>query len=95
MASFSVMSFSRVMSTAILIAARAVRLPLRVCNIQSLLFSIVNVTRKLNLDAEEALQEANVKFMRRFSQIEKKLMRKKMTLKQMDALWDKIKKAEK
>jgi len=63
--------------------------------IGDLLFSVVNVTRKLGIDAEEALQEANVKFMRRFSQIEKKLMQKKMTIKEMDALWDRIKKAEK
>ncbi|MFA6431776.1 MAG: nucleoside triphosphate pyrophosphohydrolase [Candidatus Margulisiibacteriota bacterium] len=63
--------------------------------IGDLLFSIVNVTRKLGLDAEETLQEANVKFMRRFSQIEKKLMGKKMTIEQMDLLWKKIKKAEK
>ena len=63
--------------------------------IGDLLFSIVNVTRKLGIDAEETLQQANVKFMRRFSKIEKKLVRKKMTIEQMDALWDKIKKSEK
>ena len=33
--------------------------------------------------------------MRRFGQIEKKLQKKKMTLAQMDALWDKVKAAEK
>jgi len=63
--------------------------------IGDLLFAIVNVARKLNIDAEEALQQANSKFMRRFSQIEKKLHKKKMTLEQMDALWDKVKAAEK
>jgi len=60
-----------------------------------LLFSIVNVARKLNIDAEETLQEANCKFMRRFSNIEKALQKKKMTLAQMDALWDKVKASEK
>jgi ATP diphosphatase len=59
-----------------------------------LLFAIVNVARKLDLDAEEALQQANSKFMRRFSRIEKKLQRKKMSLKEMDALWNKVKAAE-
>jgi MazG family protein len=62
--------------------------------IGDLLFAVVNVARKLNMDAEEALQDANSKFMRRFSIIEKKLQKKKMTLKEMDALWDKIKAAE-
>ena len=62
--------------------------------IGDLLFAIVNVARKLDLDAEEALQAANTKFMRRFSQIEKKLQKKKLTLAQMDALWDKVKARE-
>jgi MazG family protein len=62
--------------------------------IGDLLFAIVNVARKLNLDAEEALQQANTKFMRRFSKIEKKLQKKKMSLAEMDALWDKIKALE-
>ncbi|MCU0640688.1 MAG: nucleoside triphosphate pyrophosphohydrolase [Candidatus Margulisbacteria bacterium] len=60
-----------------------------------LLFAIVNVARKLELDPEETLQEANGKFIRRFAQIEKVLQKKKLTLKQMDALWDKAKAAEK
>lgn len=62
--------------------------------IGDLLFAIVNVARKLEIDAEEALQKANSKFMRRFSHIEKKLRHKKMTLKQMGALWDKVKASE-
>lgn len=63
--------------------------------IGDLLFAITNVARKLNIDAEEALQQANNKFMRRFMQIEKKLLHKKMTLRQMDALWDQVKASEK
>ena len=63
--------------------------------IGDLLFAIVNVARKLHVDAEEALQQGNNKFMRRFAHIEKKLLHKKMTLAEMDALWDKVKAAEK
>ncbi|MFC1510795.1 nucleoside triphosphate pyrophosphohydrolase [Candidatus Margulisiibacteriota bacterium] len=62
--------------------------------IGDLLFAVANVARKLDIHAEEALQDANSKFMRRFSKIEKKLGKKKMTLAQMDALWDKVKSAE-
>jgi MazG family protein len=62
--------------------------------IGDLLFAVVNVARKLNIDAEESLQQANTKFMRRFKKIEKKLAKKKMTLQQMDALWDKVKASE-
>jgi len=63
--------------------------------IGDLLFAVTNVARKLNIDAEEALQQANNKFIRRFSQIEKKLKRKKLTLAQMDAIWNRTKAAEK
>jgi len=60
-----------------------------------LLFSIVNVARKLEIDAEDALQSANAKFMKRFSKIEKALQKKKLTLKEMDKLWNKAKASEK
>ncbi|MBU1026232.1 MAG: nucleoside triphosphate pyrophosphohydrolase [Candidatus Margulisbacteria bacterium] len=59
-----------------------------------LLFAIVNVARKLDIDAEDAMQQASSKFMRRFEKIEKKLHKKKMTLKQMDDLWNKVKASE-
>ena len=62
--------------------------------IGDLLFAVVNVARKLDIDAEEALQQGNTKFMRRFAKIEKKLRKKKMSLAEMDALWDKIKASE-
>jgi MazG family protein len=61
--------------------------------IGDLLFAVVNVARKLEIDAEDALQLANTKFMKRFSRIEAALLKKKLTLKQMDALWDKAKAA--
>ncbi len=62
--------------------------------IGDLLFAIVNVARKLEIDAEDAMQQASSKFTRRFSKIEKKLHNKKMTLKQMDDLWNKVKASE-
>jgi len=64
--------------------------------IGDLLFAITNVARKLEINAEQALQYANAKFMRRFSKIEKKLSAggKKMTLAQMDHLWNKVKASE-
>jgi len=63
--------------------------------IGDLLFAIVNVARKLEIDAEDALQLANTKFIRRFSKIEKKLQKKKLSLPEMDAIWEKVKAAEK
>jgi tetrapyrrole methylase family protein/MazG family protein len=62
--------------------------------IGDLLFAIVNVARKLNVDAEDALQFANNKFIKRFSKIEKALEKKKLSLAEMDALWEKAKARE-
>jgi len=64
-----------------------------------LLFAIVNVSRKLDIDAEEALQNATSKFMRRFKEIELHAGKSgrhisKMTLPEMDAVWNDIKKRE-
>jgi len=66
--------------------------------IGDLLFSIVNVSRKLDLNAEESLQGAIKKFAKRFAYIEKHSGNKKrklteMTLKEMDVLWEKAKRA--
>ncbi len=63
--------------------------------IGDLLFAIVNVARKLNIDAEEALQAGNNKFIRRFAQIEEALQEKTLSLAEMDRLWEKAKQAEK
>ena len=65
-----------------------------------LLFAVVNVSRKLDIDPEEALQDATSKFMRRFKEIElhaKKSGRhvNKLTLPEMDAVWNEVKKQEK
>jgi MazG family protein len=67
--------------------------------IGDLLFSIANIARKLDVNAEEALQSANRKFMRRFESMESAVRSKgrnldQLTLEQMDALWDEAKAAE-
>ena len=67
--------------------------------IGDLLFSIANIARKLDVNAEEALQSANRKFMRRFESMESSVRSKgrdldQLTLEQMDALWDEAKAAE-
>ena len=62
--------------------------------IGDLLFAVVNVARKLEIDAEDALQSANAKFMKRFGSIEKALQEKKLTLEEMDKLWEKAKESE-
>jgi len=64
-----------------------------------LLFAVVNVSRKLDIDAEEALQNATTKFMRRFKEIEKHAKKSgrhvsKLTLPEMDAVWNEIKRVE-
>ena len=67
--------------------------------IGDLLFSIANIARKLDVNAEEALQSANRKFMRRFESMERAVRSEgqnldQLTLDQMDALWDEAKAAE-
>lgn len=64
-----------------------------------LLFAIVNLCRFRKLHAEEVLQDAIVKFGRRFQAIEKRLHKKgrevsQCTLKELDALWEAVKKKE-
>ena len=61
-----------------------------------LLFSLVNVGRLLNLNAEDAIRRANRKFEDRFKYIEKKLAENDIsitdsTLEEMDALWNEAK----
>src|SRR4051794_25792924 len=64
-----------------------------------LLFTIANIARKLNVNAEEALQSTNRKFSRRFESMESKVRESgrnvdQLTLEEMDALWDEAKAAE-
>ncbi|HJT16467.1 MAG TPA: nucleoside triphosphate pyrophosphohydrolase [Thermoanaerobaculia bacterium] len=67
--------------------------------IGDLLFSIANIARKLDVNAEEALQAANRKFARRFEAMERAVRSEgrnldQLTLEQMDARWDEAKSAE-
>jgi MazG family protein len=62
-----------------------------------LLFSIVNLTRHLKLDAEELLTGANDKFTRRFHAVEALIKAKGKTveecpLEELDAAWNEVKK---
>lgn len=66
--------------------------------IGDILFSCVNLARHLKIDPEEALRQANKKFVKRFRLMQKKLKRENkdlssMNLEEMDRVWDKIKKS--
>ncbi|HUC81643.1 MAG TPA: nucleoside triphosphate pyrophosphohydrolase [Flavisolibacter sp.] len=61
-----------------------------------LLFSLVNFARFLNIDAENALEVTNKKFIKRFTRMEEKAVEggkplAQMTLEEMDAIWNQIK----
>ena len=61
-----------------------------------LLFAVVNLARKLKVDGEGALQRATDKFATRFRQVEsiareRGLALEKMTLAEMDEIWDAVK----
>ena len=61
-----------------------------------LLFSLVNFARFLNVDAENAVEVTNKKFIKRFTQMEERAMTSgkplaQMTLEEMDAIWNQIK----
>jgi len=60
-------------------------------------FSLINFARFLQLDAENALERTNKKFIDRFTKMEKEATStgkqlQDMTLEEMDAIWNKIKK---
>jgi len=62
-----------------------------------LVFSLVNYARFLQVDAENALEKTNKKFIRRFTQMEQvaasqNRMLADMSLTEMDAIWNSIKK---
>ena len=64
-----------------------------------LLFVVVNLARKLELDPEECLRQANSKFMRRFGGVESLLaadgrVPADATLAEMEAAWQDVKKTE-
>lgn len=67
--------------------------------IGDLLFAVVNLARKLKIDPEMVLEDANRKFSRRFQQVEKEFVSsgkelKNSTLAEMDAAWDAVKATE-
>jgi MazG family protein len=67
--------------------------------IGDLLFTIANIARKVNVNAEEALQSTNRKFMRRFESMEARVRERdqnldQLELEEMDRLWDDAKAAE-
>lgn len=62
-----------------------------------LLFSLINYSRFLKIDAENALERTNKKFIDRFQLMEKEALNtgsklSEMKLEEMDALWNRIKK---
>jgi MazG family protein len=61
--------------------------------IGDLLFVLVNLARKLGIDAEQALRATNAKFRRRFSYIEENLGKPwtESNLEEMDRLWNEAK----
>jgi MazG family protein len=64
--------------------------------IGDLLFTVVNLARKLRIDSETALQRSTEKFIARFKAVEqiareRALALEKMTLAELDALWDEVK----
>ena len=61
-----------------------------------LLFAVVNVARKLDLDADQALRGANERFERRFHHVEQRLgaRMKGAGLDEMERLWQEAKAAE-
>ncbi len=63
------------------------------------LFALVNLSRFLDLDPEDALQQADAKFVRRFQAIEREVAAQErdlhgMTLDEMDELWEAVKQQE-
>lgn len=63
-----------------------------------LLFSLVNYSRFIGVDAEMALERTNRKFMDRFTKMEKEAMADgrsltDMSLEEMDAIWNRVKAA--
>lgn len=65
-----------------------------------LIFSLINYARFLHIDAENALELTNKKFISRFNQMEARALQNgqdltRMSLEEMDAIWNTIKKENK
>ena len=66
--------------------------------IGDVLFTVVNIARFLDIPAEDMLRKSNEKFIQRFKKIEQELILKgipieKATSKQMNKIWDRMKKS--
>ena len=64
-----------------------------------LLFALVNVARRMGIDAESALRASNAKFRRRFDEVESRAwdsdrVLEDLSVAEMNALWDRAKKDE-
>jgi MazG family protein len=72
-------------------------LPSRADELGDLLFSVVNLARHYEIDAESALRETNIRFRKRFAHIEEAARRQGKTvndlsLDEMEAYWQEAKK---
>lgn len=61
-----------------------------------LMFSLINYSRFLNIDAENALERTNKKFIDRFTRMEREALANgrrltEMSLEEMDAIWNQVK----
>ena len=61
-----------------------------------MIFSLINYARFLQLDAENALERTNKKFIHRFTQMEQLALKEgrdlaNMTLTEMDDIWNSVK----
>jgi MazG family protein len=59
-----------------------------------ILFVMANLARKLGVDPEEALRQANAKFERRFGHVERGAAGKQLELEDLEQLWTEAKAAE-
>jgi tetrapyrrole methylase family protein/MazG family protein len=71
--------------------------PSRMAEIGDLLFALVNLARRCEIDAESALRETNLRFRRRFAHIEQAARQQNrplsdLSLDEMEALWQAAKK---
>ena len=67
--------------------------------IGDLLFSVVNVSRKLGFDAEELLNESSAKFVKRFLILEKEAKKRNLKIdkasnEELDEMWERAKKGK-
>ena len=65
-----------------------------------LIFALINYSRFIDVNPEEALERTNIRFINRFKYLEEKALENgkeltKMTLEEMDVYWNEAKKLEK